>query len=197
MDQQLAHLVGTALTGALMLFILYRRFRRNFGRQPLKRQRLITRIWVLAVVGLLLMPFALFSWELRLATLGGLLIGAGLGVWGAKHTRFEMKDGVLHYIPHTYAGMVVSALFLGRLLYRFVVLSPSMYSVVTIDTGTPSMSDFGGLSGISHNPATRFIFFILVGYYIYYYGYVLYESKHLKPEDYEKPADPDRPGGNL
>ncbi len=125
----------------------------------------------------------------------GAAIGIGLAIWAAKHTRFERQDGTLYYIPHTYAGMLVSALFLGRIVYKIVAVSKSKLGVATMDA-TPSISDFGGFSGLYHNPITRLVFFILIGYYVYYYLYVLRESKHLKPEDWEKPASPTT-GGNI
>lgn len=190
MQASLTHLIGTALTAALVLFMIYRRFRRNFGRQLLGRKRLTFRIWLLGIVGGLLLIPALFSPLRALASAVGLGIGVALALWAAKNTRFEKQDDKLYYIPHTYTGMVVSALFLGRIIYRFVVLSPSLFSVITIDAGATSPGDFGGFSTISNNPVTRGIFFILVGYYVYYYWYVLHESKHLKPEDWEQPAPP-------
>ena len=185
MNLDLNHLLGTAISFGLVLFFIYRRFRRNFGKQPLRPKRMTFRIWVLGIVGFLLLPASFSSLVLALSLIVGLGIGVALGIWGAKHTRFEKHADALYYIPHTYTGMVVSALFLGRLIYRFVVLSPSLFTVMTINTSSPSPGDFGGFSGIYHNPATRCVFFILIGYYIYYYSYVLRESKHLKPEDME------------
>lgn len=188
------HLVGTVATFALVLWIIYRRFRRLFGRQELRPKRMKFRIVLLSVLGVFLLIPALVSQELAWALVAGLAVGVGLGVWGAKHTRFESADGTLYYIPHTYAGMVVSALFLGRILYRFAMVSQSAWSVVSVDSG-PGFGDFFG--GIGHSPITYCIFYMLVGYYVYYYNYVLYESKHLKPTDYEKPVAPDAPGGNV
>lgn len=190
MPSNLGHLVGTAFTAALVLFMIYRRFRRNFGRQPLKRSRLVFRLVVLSAVGLLLLPFAFLSLEQALISGAGLAAGIGLAVWGASHTRFETKDGQLYYIPHTYAGMVVTALFLGRLAYRFVVLSPVLFSTVAVNGQNAAPPDLNGFNGISHNPVTRAVFFVLIGYYVCYYGYVLWESKHLKPGDYEKSPAP-------
>lgn len=189
MQASLTHLIGTALTAALVLFMIYRRFRRNFGRQLLGRKRLTFRIWLLGIVGGLLLIPALFSPLRALASAVGLGIGVALALWAAKNTRFEKQDDKLYYIPHTYTGMVVSALFLGRIIYRFVMISGSAFSVMSVGTA-PSPGDFGGFGGIYHNPVTRCIFFILIGYYVYYYLYVLRESKHLKPEDWEQPAPP-------
>lgn len=189
MQLDLNHIIGTALTFGLVLFIIYRRFRRLFGRQRLRPKSMMFRVVLLSVIGVLLLPASFFSTELALSLIVGVAVGIGLGIWGAKHTRFQKQDDVLYYIPHTYAGMVVSALFLGRIIYRFVMISGSAFSVVSVGTA-PSPGDFGGFGGIYHNPVTRCIFFILIGYYVYYYLYVLRESKHLKPEDWEQPAPP-------
>jgi hypothetical protein len=35
------------------------------------------------------------------------------------------------------------------------------------------------------SPLTVGIFFVLAGYYLYFYGWVLWKSKHLKAEDVE------------
>lgn len=195
MQFDLNHIIEAAFIFGLMLFVFYRRFRRLFGRQKLNRGYLTFRMVLLCIVGGLLLLPTIFSRELALATLVGAAIGIGLAIWAAKHTRFERQDGTLYYIPHTYAGMVVSALFLGRIVYKIVAVSKSKLGVATMDA-TPSISDFGGFSGLYHNPITRLVFFILIGYYVYYYLYVLRESKHLKPEDWEKPASPTT-GGNI
>ena len=198
MNLDLNHLFGTAVFFGLVLFFLYRRFRRNFGRQRLRRGRLQFRLWLLIALCLFLLPGIVYSALLALACLVGGAIGVSLGIWGAKHTRFEQQDGTLYYIPHTYAGMAVSALFLGRLLYRFVI--PLFTGTSLISASLQSAPGDFSYSAFSHNPVTRAIFFILAGYYIYYYWYVLHESEHLKPEDWEKPAPPPSApttGGNI
>ena len=196
MNFDVQHLVGSFVTITIVLALLYRRFRRNFGRQKLRPGYLIFRMVLLCVVGVLLLIPTFFSTELAVVTIVGVAIGVGLALWAAKHTRFLREDGVLYYLPHTYAGMVVSALFLGRIIYRFVVVSQSQYSVATMD---PNMGPggLGGYSSIYHNPVTRLVFFILIGYYVYYYWFVLHESKHLKPGDMESAPAVDKPGGNI
>ncbi|HEY4128672.1 MAG TPA: hypothetical protein VGN70_11535 [Gammaproteobacteria bacterium] len=179
------HFVGPAIFMGFVLFILYRRFRRNFGKQKLNRGYMLFRMVVLCVLGVLLLIPTFFSQELAVMTIIGTAAGVCLGVWAARHTRFMREDGVLYYLPHSYVGMIVTALFVGRLGYRILMMSqPHMMNGVTMDMN-PGMSDLGGMSTIYHNPWTRLVFFILIGYYVYYYWFVLHESKQLKPEDME------------
>lgn len=200
MNFSLQHLVSALIPAAFVLFFMYRRVRRNFGRQRLRSGYLIFRMVLLCVLGAFLLIPTFFSTELAIMTILGAAAGVGLAIWAAKHTRFLNEDGVLYYIPHTYTGMIVTALFVGRIAYRvFVMAQP--HAVITTDY-QPGMGDFSYFSGLYHNPWTRLVFFILIGYYVYYYWFVLHESKNLKPEDMEDgtpvaPKPKPGPGGNI
>ena len=123
--------------------------------------------------------------------LGGLLAGVALAVWGASRTRYLRDQGQLYYVPHTYTGLAVSLLFLGRLVYRFV----QVYSLqsaaqggaaATVAAGAatagPSNPGFAAASMVS-TPLTLGLFYVLVGYYVCYYSVVLWKSKHLTAEE--------------
>jgi hypothetical protein len=176
-SEQLWGSIGAAV---LVLFIIYRRFRRSFGRQPLRPRSMVVRMTILSVIGVLLLPAALRSSAGALAIVTGLALGVGLGVWGAQHTRFEWHEGKLHYVPHTYAGMVVTALFLGRLIYRFLVLGHGGYSPDAMQSSGASPAN--PLGSLYQNPLTLGVFFVLIGYYVYYYSFVLWKCKHIKSE---------------
>ena len=173
------NLLGSVVAAALVLLIIYRRFRRTFGRQPLRPRRMIVRIILLSVIAVVLLPAAWRSSASALAMGAALLLGVALAVWGARHTRFERHEGELHYVPHTYAGMVVAALFLGRLLYRLLVLpySPAVSGTAEAAAASPAAA----LAALSQSPLTLSVFFVLIGYYVSYYGYVLWKSQHLEP----------------
>jgi hypothetical protein len=158
------------LFAALVVFAIYRRFRRNFGRQEFRPRRMTLRVVLLAAVGCALLPMALRSVQYLSAELAGAALGIGLGLWGAQRTRFMMSGGRLHYVPHTYTGVAVSLLFLGRLAFRV----------------------FQGYAGLAFAPASMVrspltvgIFFVLAGYYGWYNGWVLWKSKHLDADDLE------------
>jgi hypothetical protein len=171
----------------LIPLALYRRFRRNFGRQPLAPAR--RRMVIFSVVGALILLQALMlrSAVILFGDVIGALLGVELAVWGASRTRFLSDRGQLYYVPHTYTGVAVSALFLGRLIYRFAQLYavPGIAASQGIDGTTAS-----GPAAMGRSPLTAGILFVLFGYYVCYYGLVLHKSRHIAPGDLEAPAPP-------
>jgi hypothetical protein len=168
------------LFAVLVVFAIYRRFRRNFGRQQLRPGRMILRMVLLAAAGCALVPMALRSSQYLWAELAGAALGVGLGVWGAERTRFMLYGGRLHYVPHTYTGVAISLLFLGRLAFRVV----QMYGGVQATATDPvDASQAFAPASMVRSPLTVGIFFVLAGYYGWYYGRVLWKSKHLNAED--------------
>jgi hypothetical protein len=172
---------------ALLVFIIYRRFRRNFGRQALRPARMVVRIALFSVIGLaLLSKTALRSWEFGAAAACGIAIGVTLAVYAAKRTRFEKHDDGLHYIPHTVTGVAIFALFIGRLGYRLVELY-SYHDAGAAGTSGRVANGFAPASMVQ-SPLTLGLFFVLIGYYVYYTGHLLWKSKRLGPQDFETPS---------
>ena len=106
------------------------------------------------------------------------------------HSDFaqKMHQGQLHYVPHTYTGIAVSLLFLGRLVFRFVQLYAGTHPVAGAGATLQGIPDSApGLvpASMVRSPLTLGIFFVLVGYYVCYYSLVLLKSRHLKTEDIE------------
>ena len=172
--------IGPYLMAALVVFAVYRRLRRSFGRQALRPARLTFRIVVLTVLACAMLPLALASMQFLAAEFSGAALGLGLGVWGAQRTRFVMHDGQMHYVPHTYTGIAVSLLFVGRLAYRLV----QIYVGGHAPHGADPSSALAG-SSMLKSPLTVGILFVLVGYYVCYYGWLLWKSKRLTVADIE------------
>jgi len=166
--------IAPFLFAALVVFAVYRRLRRSFGRQLLRPGRMTLRMVLLTVVGCALTPMALRSAQFLWAELGGAALGIGLGLWGAERTRFLMYRERLHYVPHTYTGIAVSLLFLGRLVFRMVQAYTSAHAAQTFAP-----------TSMVRSPLTVGILFVLVGYYVCFYGRVLWKSKHLEAVDIE------------
>ena len=156
---------------ALVLFFgwrVFRRVRRNIGRQPLRTIRMVTRIVIYTVLTLALGTFAfLFGGSNVLAGLaGGLVLGAGLGLFGVHLTRFEVTDAGRFYTPNRYIGVGVSMLLVARLVYRVIVYS---------GIGNPPAMQ----PQIMQSPLTLFLFGLLAGYYMAYFAGVLFRGSKL------------------
>jgi hypothetical protein len=155
--------VGTFLFGGLIAWGVYRRIRRNIGRQPLRSGRLIFSLSVFVIVTLLLLGLSLLANQMLLGIGGGLVLGASLGVLGLRLTRFETTTEGHFYTPNTSIGVALSLLFLGRILYRIWITRDAMAGHVQPQ--------------LFQSPLTFFIFGLLAGYYIVYYGGLIQHAR--------------------
>ncbi|TLY50089.1 MAG: DUF1453 domain-containing protein [Gammaproteobacteria bacterium] len=170
MDQKL---IVPILMGALVAFAIYRRVRRNIGRQALRPGRMQFRIVFLSIVAALIAFGATRDMNLLGALLAGVAGGAALGWFGLQHTKFEATAQGKFYTPHTYIGIAVSALLLGRIAYRFLTVYPSMHAA--------AQADQNPFAAYQKSPLTLAILGVVIGYYIYYYVGVLLRSRNLTP----------------
>jgi hypothetical protein len=151
-----SNLAPTAAITAVVLFGMYRRVRRNIGRQTLTVARpvlamvLFTFLCVALAIAQPLEPRAVAY----LAS--GLLVGAAIGWFALRHTAFEATAEGYFYTPHLYIGIAITALFIGRMLYR-VVMMTNAGSISGGATQTPDS-----------NPLTLGILFLTGSYYIVY-----------------------------
>lgn len=175
----LSSLISATLVGALLVWVLYRRFKRTFGRQLLSPLRMMFRIGLLSLVGVLSLMQALRGpWQLLGTEALGLIAGMALAIWSASKTRFERHDGRLYYVPHTFSGVVVTVLLLSRFLYRML---RSYQARSQMGAAAAPMS----IATAVHNPFTMGLLFVLVGYYTCFYSLVLLKSR----EQSERIAD--------
>jgi hypothetical protein len=167
---------------ALIAFGIYRRFRRNFGIQPLRRTQMTFRIGLFGVIALLILGTVPRTGSFLLAGVVGLGLGIALGVYAAMRTRFEFQGQQLYYVPHTYTGLIVFALFMGRLIYRIGEMYQSGYFS---DAARGAHAD--GAESPFKSPLTLGLIALFIGYSIYFYSRLLWKSRHLTPSDLESP----------
>ncbi|MBS0421819.1 MAG: hypothetical protein JSR66_29180 [Proteobacteria bacterium] len=152
-------LLVSILVGALIIWRFYSRIRRMVVRQKLSP----VRPWITAcVLPLLLIVFATVSMRhtLDLAALfGGAALGAGLGVYGLRLTKFETTPEGMYYTPSAHLGIALSAVLIARVAYRFWQMS------ATPPEGMPPPGVGPGSPG---SPLTLLIFGTLAGYYVTY-----------------------------
>jgi membrane protein CcdC involved in cytochrome C biogenesis len=106
---------------AFIAFIAWSRMRRIIGRQRLSRVRPWVTIVIFPLLIAMLSYAALQQQYLGLYLASGIVVGIGLGVLGLRLTRFEVTTEGLFYTPSAHLGVVLSALLVARIAYRFAV----------------------------------------------------------------------------
>lgn len=163
------------LLAAVVVWSVYLRLRRSFGKQRLRPVQMGFRIGLFLLIGCLLLPSVMRQTAYLESLAIGLIVGIALALWGASRTRYLREQGQLFFVPHTYTGLAVSLLFLGRLVYRFV----QVYAATVAAAPNPGFA----AASIVSSPLTVALLYVLVGYYVCYYSVVLWKSKHLSAEE--------------
>jgi len=140
----------------LVAWRMYSRVKRSIGQQKLSKRRPWLPICLFPLLTVMLGAAAFGKPALLGALAGGIMGGVALGFYGLSKTRFEAKPEGLFYTPNAHVGIALSVLFVGRVIYRMVVL----YSMdPSAQSGAP---DFAA------SPLTLGIFGLLAGYYVTY-----------------------------
>jgi len=157
-------LITPILIAALVVWAIVRRLRRTFGRQPVQPGRIWLRIGILTLAGGLIAATSVMrSAEMAEAFIAGLACGVALAYVGLRHTLFEATPEGRFYTPHTYIGLAVSLLLVGRIAYRFLYLA---------NGAGPNAA-----AAYQRSPLTVGIIAVLVGYYVLFYAGVLLRTR--------------------
>jgi hypothetical protein len=152
-----SNLPKIAAVTAIVAFGVYRRVRRNIGRQILTAPRQWVRMGLITVLCLVL-TFLHPLQPIAVAYIGsGLIVGAAIGWFALRHTEFTATPEGYFYTPHLYIGLAITALFVGRLLYRMVLVYD------TVSKAAP-----GTVPAPDNNPLTLGILFLTASYYVVY-----------------------------
>jgi len=156
---------------ALMCWVVYRRVRRNFGRQVIHTRKMAVRVGIFAVVACLLMTIGFVSLKLAEGALAGLVVGGALAMLGLKLTRFEIgTDRADGYTPNPWLGAALTALLVGRMVYRFAIAGAALHTGMAPAHG-PAPGD---------SPLTMAIVGLTLGYYLAYYAGILIHHRRFK-----------------
>lgn len=153
-------LVTPYLVAAVAVWIVYRRMRRSFGRQRVKDGLMWLRVGILTLLAAVIGAQIARDVDLLGILLAGIACGAVLGYFGLRHTKFEVTAEGRFYTPHTYIGLAVTALFVGRLLYRYLGMYNGLASPAT------RAEDLAAI--YRHSPFTLAVIGAVVGYYVLY-----------------------------
>nr|WP_152569368.1 DUF1453 domain-containing protein [Oleiagrimonas soli] len=163
-----------AIAVPIVALLIGRRISRQFGRQPVRRKRMIARIAILAVLAVSLGLSGLHDPRLLEGLAGGIGLGALVGFVGLRLTTWTVDPKLGDcYIPNRWIGALLTALLLGRLAWRFIVVWPQI----------EDSARAAGVTPIQHasTPLTLLVFGLLVGYYIVYYaGLLMHHRRFLR-----------------
>jgi len=155
----------------LMVFAVWRRVRRNFGPQPIRRKQMTGRIVFLAVIGALIAWTGLHNLRLVEGLLAGAVAGAALAMLGLRLTRFERDaSGADLYIPNAWIGGLLTTVLVARLAWRFLVAMPQLQDPAMAHTAPP----------MGNSPLTLAIFGLMIGYYICYNAGLLVHHRRFE-----------------
>ncbi|MGH8145781.1 MAG: DUF1453 domain-containing protein [Rhodanobacteraceae bacterium] len=172
------NVIAPIVIAPLIVWRLYARLRRNFGRQLIRPKRMWTRVAILSVLIVLFSTQGIRNPLLAEWLIAGLVAGLALGWLGLRFTRFEIDGSKDCYVPNPWIGLVLTTLLLARLLYRFMVIWPEMSHM-----GTPMPGAW------HHSPLTMAFFGLWFGYYIAYYaGLLLHHRRALTDIRSKQPA---------
>jgi hypothetical protein len=180
------HAVSVLIPVVLIGWGIYRRIKRTIGYQQVRPKRMVFRIVVFAIVGLLILSLA-FSHPIQyVGDAVGLLCGVTLGYFGIRQLKIEKREQGWFYRTHGTVEAIVLVLFIGRIAYRLIetmVLHPGAMGGAGAN---PYAGGYGGSAAagnpygdITHDPLTSGVFFVIVSFYIYFYGYLLRRAKRL------------------
>jgi hypothetical protein len=163
------------MTLAIMIpvvaFAIWRRVRRSFGRQPIRRKQMIVRIAIFSVIGVALATTGLMNLLLLEGLLGGAVGGVALALLGLRLTRFERDaSGGDAYYPNAWIGGVLALLLVGRLAWRLFVSMPQLQDQASAYHG-PAMGN---------SPLTFAVLGLTIGYYIAYYAGLLIHHRRFE-----------------
>ncbi|HWJ78003.1 MAG TPA: hypothetical protein VNR61_07990 [Niallia sp.] len=168
------------IISALLVFVIYRRVRRNIGWQQLIQRKLIRRIFIFLIIGMLLISGGALHPINLISDFIGILIGIALAYYGSKMTNFEKRDGYWYYRPNTWIGSAVSAIFFLRLIYRIY----NLYILGDLSKlqQQGQDNDFQNISYAVGNSWTSGLMLIMFAYYVTYYLIIFRKQKELSTE---------------
>jgi hypothetical protein len=158
------HVPAVVIAVPLLAFSLYRRVRRNVGRQKFQPWRLWMRSGFLTLALIALLFWPAFETPMALALCGGAAAGLALSRWGVVLTRFEQQPDGLYYKPNTLLGIAISLIFMARMAYRFVVLYPAIQAASAQGVGFSPQHFVAG----TRSPLTLALLGLVLGYFVGY-----------------------------
>lgn len=166
----------------VIIFVVFRRARGLLTRQKIRPSRMLFRLALFAVLGVVVLALTATHPLTLAGDLVGLALGLALAWFGLRLTRFEgLPDGA-YYTPNRYIGLAVFAVFVVRYVYRFAEIALTANALAGHPTATPGGNPFAAgaanpFAQYSQDPLTAAAYFLLIGYYAWYYTALLLRQR--------------------
>lgn len=169
------HVPALAVAAPLMMWGMYRRVHRNIARQKITAWRLLMRSTVLSILFVVLLLWPAFDPVMAASQVAGVVTGALFALLGLRHTRFEQMPDGHYYTPNPILGVAVSMLFIGRMIYRIIVLYPALAAAQHADGPIAAQM----LNAGPRSALTIALFGVVIGYFTIYCLGVLRTSRRM------------------
>jgi len=160
---------------ALLALALYRRGRRLIGRQRYSEKRMRVRvIFIAAITVLALIPLARrghAAEELGSAA-AGFAVGIAIAAAALRFTQMGRDERGLWFVPNLYLGMGLVLLLIARYVYEYFEVLPQVRAQARAAAQ-------GATPQIVAQPMLHGVLFLVLGYYVVYYGGVMLRARKL------------------
>lgn len=159
-----------ALLVPLIGWRMYLRVRSHIGPQPVQPRRMIVRMVILSAVATAFLILSFSHIALLGAAVGGLALGGVIALVGVRLTRFQSGPNGTLYTPNAYIGVSITALLIGRIVYRFLVVMPAAQAAAQAPGANP-------FAAYQSSPLTTAMLMLTIGYYLTYFTGVLLKAR--------------------
>jgi len=168
------HIVAVVLITLLVIFRIYWRTRKQFGFQKFSRGRMLTKMALLAIIGIILLVTG-FSHPLRyIFDAAGLLLGGIIARHSLRTSAFEWRNNDWFYRQNPWMDMFLLVLFAGRVAFKGY---NEVYALATNEQITRQLN----VTTYTRDPVVTGIIFTLIAYHIVYYSFLIREERQMKP----------------
>ncbi|MDR3564553.1 MAG: hypothetical protein P4N59_24410 [Negativicutes bacterium] len=167
------HIVAVVLITLLVIFKIYWRTRKQYGFQKFARGRMLTKMALLAIIGVVLLVTGL-SHPLRyIFDTGGLLLGWIIACHSLRTSVFEWRNQVWFYRQNPWMDMFLLVLFAGRVAFKGY---NEIYALATNEQIPRQLQ----LTTYTHDSFVTGIIFTLIAYHIVYYSFLIRKECQMK-----------------
>ncbi|MBM7646939.1 putative flippase GtrA [Scopulibacillus daqui] len=159
---------------AIVCLAIFKRARRNIGWQKFQPSKMLIRMVVFFIIGALLLFENIIHPIAFISDIAGAAIGLILAYYGISSTTFEKRGEDWYYRNNPWIGGIVTALFFGRLIYRFYM----MFSLAQ-HAGGRALQQSNSLQNMMHTGSswTAGLIMIMFAYYAAYCMMLLRKRK--------------------